>query len=62
MQIQDSKTIDLYYKALLEKDEKYIGIYYVGVKTTSIFCISTLLIIFRCRSLIRGLFVRGKGN
>lgn len=33
--------IDEYYQALLNRDSKYIGIFYVGVKTTSIFCIAT---------------------
>ena len=33
--------IDEYYQALVNKDSKYIGIFFAGVKTTSIFCIST---------------------
>ena len=30
-----------YYEALLNKDSKYVGIFFVGVKTTSVFCIAT---------------------
>ena len=30
----------LYYKALLEKNPKYDGIFYVGVKTTGVFCMA----------------------
>lgn len=33
--------VDEYYEALLNRDSKYIGIFYVGVKTTSVFCIAT---------------------
>ncbi len=40
MQITDSKQIETYYKALVEKDEDFVGIFFVGVKTTSIFCIA----------------------
>ncbi len=40
MQITDSKQIATYYKALVEKNENFVGIFYVGVKTTSIFCIA----------------------
>lgn len=32
---------DEYYEALLNRDSKYIGIFYAAVKTTSVFCIST---------------------
>jgi len=39
-QISPAK-VEEYYQALLNRDTKYIGIFYVGVKTTSIFCIST---------------------
>lgn len=41
MKITDPKTIKRYYKALIEKDAQYTGIFFVGVKTTSIFCIAT---------------------
>ena len=32
---------DEYYEALINRDPKYVGIFYVGVNTTSVFCIST---------------------
>jgi len=41
MLITESKTIATYYKALLERKESYVGIFFVGVKTTSVFCIAT---------------------
>lgn len=41
MFITDQKKIKRYYQALLDKDPAYIGIFYVGVKTTSVFCITT---------------------
>lgn len=41
MRITNSAEIARYYKALLEKDQQFIGIFYVGVKTTGIFCIAT---------------------
>ena len=41
MLILDQRDIKKYYKALVDKDEKYIGVFFVGVKTTGIFCIST---------------------
>lgn len=41
MPISDPIQIERYYQALLEKDSNYVGIFYVGVKTTHIFCIST---------------------
>ena len=40
MQITESNQIVTYYKALVEKDESFVGIFFVGVKTTSIFCIA----------------------
>lgn len=33
--------IDEYYQALLDRNAAYTGVFYVGVKTTSIFCIAT---------------------
>lgn len=33
-----SKQKQLYYKALIEKNSEYEGIFYVGVKTTGVFC------------------------
>lgn len=41
MKIKDPNTIDRYYQALLEKNPDYLGVFYVGVKTTSVFCIAT---------------------
>lgn len=41
MHISDQPTIDKYYQALLDRDQSYVGIFFVGVKTTSIFCIAT---------------------
>lgn len=41
MRITDNKTIDKYYKALLERKRSFVGIFFVGVKTTSVFCIAT---------------------
>jgi len=41
MLITNKKDIKRYYKALLERNSQFTGIFYVGVKTTGIFCIST---------------------
>ena len=41
MLITEQKTIDDYYQALLDRASSYVGIFYVGVKTTSVFCIAT---------------------
>jgi AraC family transcriptional regulator of adaptative response/methylated-DNA-[protein]-cysteine methyltransferase len=41
MLITKPKDIQKYYQALVEKDEQFIGTFYVGVKTTGIFCIAT---------------------
>ncbi|MBC3539059.1 bifunctional transcriptional activator/DNA repair enzyme AdaA [Rufibacter sediminis] len=41
MLVTNRKDVDKYYKALVAKDEQFIGIFYVGVKTTGIFCIAT---------------------
>lgn len=41
MRITDEKTIDAYYGALVERNPSFVGIFYVGVKTTSVFCIAT---------------------
>lgn len=41
MMVSDRLKIKDYYDALIERNPKYIGIFYVGVKTTNIFCIST---------------------
>lgn len=41
MMITDTALADRYYQALLERDPAYTGIFWVGVKTTSVFCIAT---------------------
>lgn len=41
MHITDTKKIEKYYKALIERQKSFVGIFIVGVKTTSICCIST---------------------
>ncbi|WP_025819718.1 bifunctional transcriptional activator/DNA repair enzyme AdaA [Shewanella marina] len=41
MQILDAQLIDSYYQALLQRDPQYVGSFFVGVKTTGIFCIAT---------------------
>lgn len=41
MLITDPKKIAAYYEALLEMNPGYVGVFYVGVKTTSVFCIAT---------------------
>ncbi len=41
MQVKDPEKIDQYYQALLDRDERFVGTFYVGVKTTSIFCIAS---------------------
>lgn len=41
MLIVDNQKIATYYKALLERKESFVGIFFVGVKTTSVFCIAT---------------------
>ncbi|MDX7986496.1 methylated-DNA--[protein]-cysteine S-methyltransferase [Xenorhabdus sp. 12] len=40
MKIIDKNKINICYKALLERDTEYTGVFFVGVKTTSVFCIS----------------------
>ena len=41
MRITDAQQIDQFYDALVQKRSEYVGIFYVGVKTTSVFCIAT---------------------
>ncbi len=41
MKITEKAIVDQYYQALLDKDPDYLGIFFVGVKTTGVFCIST---------------------
>ncbi|PIB34464.1 XRE family transcriptional regulator [Reichenbachiella sp. 5M10] len=41
MLITENKQIQSYYKALLDRDQAFVGIFFVAVKTTSVFCIAT---------------------
>ncbi|RUO29768.1 XRE family transcriptional regulator [Aliidiomarina sedimenti] len=41
MRITDQQMQQRYYQALLDKDPSYVGIFYAGVKTTSVFCIAS---------------------
>ena len=41
MIVTEPNKISAYYQALVERNKSYVGIFYVGVKTTSIFCIAT---------------------
>ncbi|AXE29723.1 XRE family transcriptional regulator [Chromobacterium phragmitis] len=41
MQVTDPRQIDGFYRALLERAADHVGIFYVGVKTTGVFCIAT---------------------
>lgn len=41
MKVIDQNTIQTYYQALLDRRPDFVGVFYVGVKTTSVFCIST---------------------
>jgi len=41
MLITKKEIINKYYKALLNREQSFVGIFYVGVKTTSVFCIAT---------------------
>ena len=41
MQVKDAKKIHQFYEALLNRDTRYVGVFYVGVKTTSVFCIAS---------------------
>lgn len=41
MLISDKKKINAYYQALLNREPSFVGIFYVAVKTTGIFCIAT---------------------
>jgi len=41
MRIIDDRKIETYYKALLDREQSYVGIFFVGVKTTLVFCIAT---------------------
>jgi AraC family transcriptional regulator of adaptative response/methylated-DNA-[protein]-cysteine methyltransferase len=41
MLITETKKIETYYQALLNREQSFVGIFFVGVKTTSVFCIAT---------------------
>lgn len=41
MLITEKKKIETFYEALLDRKQSYVGIFFVGVKTTSVFCIAT---------------------
>lgn len=41
MLVTEKKKVDSYYDALIKKEKSYVGIFYVGVKTTLVFCIAT---------------------
>ena len=41
MLITEEKQISTYYQALLDREQSFVGVFYVGVKTTSVFCIAT---------------------
>lgn len=41
MLVTDKQQINTYYQALIDREPSYVGIFYVGVKTTSVFCIAT---------------------
>ena len=41
MLITEKQKINTYYQALLDREPSFVGIFYVGVKTTSVFCIAT---------------------
>ena len=41
MEITEPKKVDAYYKALVDRDSSYVGVFFAGVKTTSIFCLPT---------------------
>lgn len=41
MLVTDESRIHTYYQALLDREPSYVGIFYVGVKTTSVLCIAT---------------------
>lgn len=40
MNVLDKDQCDVWYQALLERDSAYTGVFYVGVKTTGVFCIA----------------------
>lgn len=40
MKIIDNSQCDIWYQALLERAVEFTGVFFVGVKTTGVFCIS----------------------
>ncbi|MBU2760267.1 bifunctional transcriptional activator/DNA repair enzyme AdaA [Acidithiobacillus sulfurivorans] len=40
MLVTNKKQKNTYYQALIDREPSYVGIFYVGVKTTSVFCIA----------------------
>jgi len=40
MEVTDNTQCDVWYQALLERASDYTGVFFVGVKTTGVFCIS----------------------
>ena len=40
MKVLDNELCDVWYQALLERDPGYTGVFFVGVKTTGVFCIA----------------------
>lgn len=40
MKVTDSVQCDIWYQALLDRAAEYTGVFFVGVKTTGVFCIS----------------------
>ena len=41
MRITEEKQIETYYNSLLNREQRFVGIFFVGVKTTAVFCIAT---------------------
>ena len=41
MVVTDTQQIDEYYQALVNRKREFVGVFFVGVKTTGIFCIAT---------------------
>lgn len=41
MEIKDAKQIETYYQALIDRDTEFEGLFFVGVKTTGVFCIAS---------------------
>lgn len=41
MLVTEKNKIETFYKALLNRERSFVGIFFVGVKTTAVFCIAT---------------------